>query len=259
MPVMDEFREEREALRHGTPKEKLSYFVYYYKWHVIVAVFAIIAVSVLAKQILTRKDTAFYIAMINGVDAAPAEPEDDPFMEYADIDAGKSTILYDTSMLIDFTSMDERSIQSAQKFVVYLSAAEIDAVISSEDIMMKYAHNETFCDLTKFLTQEQIKKYKPYFYYIDYAIIEQINAAQDAFDYDFVPEYPDPTKPESMKQPVPVGIYVDNCPALTDRFIFSNSDSGIILSVAANTGRPEITSKYIDFLMQSVADSAGPD
>ena len=26
MPVMDEFKEEREALKHGTPKQKLAYF-----------------------------------------------------------------------------------------------------------------------------------------------------------------------------------------------------------------------------------------
>lgn len=250
MPVMDEFREEREALKHGTPKEKLSYFIDYYKWHVIVVVCAIITVAVLAGQLLNRKDTAFYIALINGVDTTSTESEDYAFVEYAGIDADKSSVIYDTSMLIDFNSMNEISINSAQKFVVYLSAAEMDVVISGEDIIQKYAHNSTFYDLTEFLSEEQLEKYKPYFYYIDYSIIEQINAAQDAFDYDFVPEYPDPTKPESMKQPVPVGIYVDGCPALTDRFIFSNSGSGIILSVVANTARPEITSKYIDFLMK---------
>ena len=35
MAVMDEFKEEREALKRGTPKQKLAYFWYYYKWHVI--------------------------------------------------------------------------------------------------------------------------------------------------------------------------------------------------------------------------------
>ena len=33
MAVMDEFKEEREALKNGTPKQKLAYFWYYYKWH----------------------------------------------------------------------------------------------------------------------------------------------------------------------------------------------------------------------------------
>lgn len=250
MPVMDEFREEREALRHGTPKEKISYFVYYYKWHVIIAVFVIIAVSVFVNQLLSRRDTAFYIALINAVDIAPTEPEEDSFAKYSGINTDKEAVVYDTDMLIDFNSMSPISIESAQKFVVYLAAAEMDVVVSGEDVIQKYAHNETFYDLTKFLTDEQIEKYKPYFYYIDYALVEQISAAQNDFNYDFVPEYPDPRQPEHMAQPVPIGLYVDSCPAMTDRFIFANGESGIILSVVANTTRPELASRYIDFLMK---------
>lgn len=250
MPVMDEFREEREALKHGTPKEKLSYFVDYYKWHVIITVCVIIMVAVLANQILTRKDTAFFVALVNGMDTAPSEPEDDPFVIYSGIDTNTSTVTYDTSMFIDFNSMDERTISSTEKFVVYIAAAEIDVVISGEDIIRKYAQNETFYDLTKFLTEEQVKEYRPYFYYIDNAVTEKIIAAQNASDYDFVPEYPDPKHPESMEQPIPIGIYVTDCPALTDRFAFSNGDSGLILSVVLNTPRPEMASKYIDFLMK---------
>ena len=41
MAVMDEFKEEREALKRGTPKQKLAYFWYYYKWHVIISVIII--------------------------------------------------------------------------------------------------------------------------------------------------------------------------------------------------------------------------
>lgn len=250
MPVMDEFREEREALKHGTPKEKFSYFMDYYKWHVIIAVCAIIVVSVLVNQILSRKDTAFYVALINGVDTLSTESEDDPFSQYSGVDTGKLTVVYDTSMLIDFNSMSDLSIESAQKFVVFLSAAEMDVVISGEDIIRKYAHNKTFYDLTKFLTEEQFEEYKPYFYYMDYAVVEQLDTALGEFDYEFVPEYPDPRHPENMEQPVPVGIYVTDCPNLTDRFTFANSDSGLILSVVSNTARPEMASKYIDFLMK---------
>lgn len=35
MPVMDEFREEREAMKQKSFKERFSYFCEYYKWHVI--------------------------------------------------------------------------------------------------------------------------------------------------------------------------------------------------------------------------------
>ena len=42
MAVMVEFKEEREALKHGTPKQKFTYFMDYYKWYVIIAVIIII-------------------------------------------------------------------------------------------------------------------------------------------------------------------------------------------------------------------------
>lgn len=35
MPVMDEFREEREAMKQKSFKERFLYFCEYYKWHVI--------------------------------------------------------------------------------------------------------------------------------------------------------------------------------------------------------------------------------
>lgn len=249
MPVMDEFKEEREALKHGTLKQKLSYFWDYYKWHVIVTVFVVIAGSTLVSQILNRKETAFYLALINTLDLTSAEPEGRNFTEYSGIDTEDYTIIYDTSMRIDFATRTDETVNSAEKFVVYLTAKELDAVVSDTDIIQKYAYNETFHDLSQFLTPEQTEKYKPYFYYIDYAVVEDITAAQEAYDYSFVPEYPDPRHPENMEQPIPVGIYVTGRPALTDRFYFIREDSDIVLSVVGNTTRPDMVRQYIDFLM----------
>ena len=62
---MDEFKEERAAMKNGTPKEKLTYFFDYYKWHVIVGVIAVIFAVTLIHQVATRKDTAFYALMLN--------------------------------------------------------------------------------------------------------------------------------------------------------------------------------------------------
>lgn len=250
MPVMDEFREEREALKHGTFKEKLSYFFYYYKWHVLVTVFVIIAVTSLIVQVLSRKETAFYIALINAIALSSSETSGRSFEEYADIDTDTSEVIYDTTMRIDFNTINEETINSTEKFVVYLASAEMDVVVSDADIIRQYAHNGTFYDLQSFLTEEQYEAYSPYFYYIDQAVIDAKNAAQEAYDYDFVPEYPDPKHPEDMQNPIPVGIYVTDCTALTDRFYFTNNDLEIVLSVVMNTTRPETASEYIDFLMQ---------
>ena len=65
MAVMDEFKEEREALKNGTPKQKLAYFWYYYKWHVIISVIVIGMIVSFIYQYTNRKDTAFNAVLLN--------------------------------------------------------------------------------------------------------------------------------------------------------------------------------------------------
>ena len=64
MAVMDEFKEEREALKNGTPKQKLAYFWYYYKWHVIISIVVIAMVGSFIYQYVNRKDTAFEAVLL---------------------------------------------------------------------------------------------------------------------------------------------------------------------------------------------------
>ena len=73
MAVMDEFKEEREALKHGTPKQKFTYFLDYYKWYVIIAVLVIAAGTYTIYEIVTKKDTAFYVCLLNTLELDAAE------------------------------------------------------------------------------------------------------------------------------------------------------------------------------------------
>ena len=62
MAAMDEFRKEREAIKNGTLKQKLSYFWDYYKWYVIIPLIIIIAVGSTIYHKLTDPET-----ILNGV------------------------------------------------------------------------------------------------------------------------------------------------------------------------------------------------
>lgn len=249
MPVMDEFKEERAALKHGTLKQKLSYLWEYYRWTAVAVVLAAAAVTSLAYHFITRRDTAFYVAMINATDTAPKESAEQGFTAYSGIDTAHSEIICDTSMIIDFYSMTRETYTSIEKFMLLLTSARLDAVVADSGIIRTYAQNKVFYDLSDFLSPEQAAAYEPYFYYVDYAVIDAIDAAQEARDDTFVPAASDPRHPETMEQPVPIGIYVTDCPALTDRFQFFGQNSDLVLAVAVKTKRPEMTSKYIDYLM----------
>ena len=248
MPVMDEFREEREALKHGTWKEKLSYFFDYYKWHVVVTIAAIIFIVSITYQIVTRKDTAFYAAMVNAIEQNSAEEYTRRFAEYAGIDLEEYDVLLDTSMRIDLTTLDQITISSSEKLMALIASKTIDVFITDAAIMEQHANSDTFLDLREFLSEEQFAKYEPYFYYIDQAVVDEKNARYQSHDSNYVPEYPDPRNPEAMQEPIPVGIYLNDSCALRNYYYYAEGD--VIVGIVGNTERAEATSMFLDFILE---------
>lgn len=251
MAVMDEFKEQREALKNGTFKEKASYFWYYYKWHVIVTIIAIIAISSIIHQAVTHKDEAFFAVMLNATELEGAEAYNQSFLDYAGIDTDAYDAYFDTSIRItdDTGMLDETTITSSEKLMVYTAAAQIDVMVTDSASMQKYANSSTFYDLRDILSPEQLEKYTPYFYYVDRKTVEELEKAQDNMDDSYVAVFTDPTKPEDMEEPVPVAIFVDSSQALHDNYYFRGDD--LVLGVYCNTKHLDASLSYIDFLLSS--------
>ncbi len=249
MPVMDEFKKEREAMKNGTPKEKLSYFWDYYKWHVIVGSIVVILAISLIHQMATRKETAFYACLLNASEKEYTEDKTKytgAFAEYAGIDTDTCDILYDSSIRTGTGSALDY--ESSQKLMVYIASAEIDVMVSDFESLRNYAYQGNFLDLRDFLSEEQLKKYQDSIYYIDGAVMRELETASETFDYEYVPSYGDPRRPENMEEPIPAGIFLkEDCPLLQD-YSFRGQD--VTVSALINTKRPELASAFIDFLMQ---------
>ena len=152
MPVMDEFREEREALKHGTLKQKFRYFLDYYKWYVVAAVAIVGFAASMIYNMVTRKDMAFSVSLINAFDIGSGDEYLASFAEYAGIDTEEFDIMADSSMQIDYTSANQNTAASIQKLMVLVAAGEIDALLSDEAVIEQYAYSETFYDLRDVLT-----------------------------------------------------------------------------------------------------------
>lgn len=249
MPVMDEFKEERAALKNKTLKEKLSYFWYYYKWHVIVTIIIIAAVISLIHTYITGKDVGFYAVMLNSGATENVEAYSQEVAEALGIDTEKYEVLFDTTMYVDFNNMDDTTVASSQKMMVYIAAAEFDIIVTDTASLEHYAYTDTLYDLRDLLSEEQLEKYEPYFYYIDKKVLDEKQAASDAMDTSYVPVYPaDPSKPEDMAEPVPVGVYVNSCDDFTDNFYFKADD--IVYSIVVTTTRPETAVQYLDYVFE---------
>lgn len=247
MPLMDEFREEREAIKHGTPKQKYQYFKDYYRTPTIIAVLSAIFIGILVYQFVTKKDLMFYAVMLN---CAPYDENEWFLEEYAsraEIDLDSYDVTLDTGAFfkLNASAADEDSYITRQKLETYAGAGKLDVMVGAGDEFAYFANSILFKDLREVLTAEQLERYEPYLYYVDRALMD---AAAGVNETDAV-EIPDPKAPEAMKRPVPVAIYVENSEALQRAYYFRNAEAGIAVGVYANTSHPDNALAFIDFLL----------
>lgn len=250
MPVMDEFKEEREALKNAPLKDKIKYFWCYYKWHTFAVIVAIAIVISLVNTFLSYKETGFYAAFINTLPAARTSEEcAEEFGNLTGIDMKEYQVVFDTNMFIDMDRMDEGTVANTQKMMVYIAAGDLDMVVTDTASLRQYAYQESFVDLTTILTPEQQKKYEPYYYYIDRKLSQEIKQASEDLDNEYVPVYPaDPFDPTSMEDPVPVGVCMDSCTKLKNDFRFR--DGNVVLSIVTSAKHKELAVQYLEYVFE---------
>lgn len=234
MPVMDEFREERDAIKQKSLKERLQYFFDYYKWHTVAVVVLVAAAVSLIHSMATRKEWAFYGAFVNAYQTPQYDEFREDFAERADIDLEKYEVLFDTDMFITGNAFDQGSVDATERLTVYIAAGDVDVMASGPQVADRYAYNGMFRDLRQVLPQELQTQLEPYYYYMDAALADEIESAQNAGVSETAPSYPtDPSQAGDMRDPIPVGLYIQDCPRIQEAFIFQEDD--VILSVIANT------------------------
>lgn len=245
MPVMDEFREEREAIKNAGFGYKLKYFWDYYKWFVIGGLLAIFIIISIAKDIINAKDFAFNGVMLNtfGDDALMQEFSDN-FASEAQLDTENYEVFMDTSLRLDVGAYDEGSRATLSKVMAYLSIGDLDFIIADPAAFEYYATSSTFYDLTQLLTPEQLKALEPYFYYVDQAEIDRRLNTSD----EYVAKVYDHTKPETMESPVLAGLYIHEAPKVSTTFVFK--DNTAIIGIPNSTQRLETSLKFIDYIFE---------
>ncbi len=239
MPVMDEFQQEREEIKNRSFKEKASYFWDYYKWHVIGGTLGVIIVVSLIYSFLTKKETGYYVAFINMAETWNSKEYKGEFEKLSGIDLSKEELFFDADMFLDFTKMDDATVQTTQKIMVYISANDLDAMLGDTPVMDRYAYNDVLMDLREFLTDEEYEKYEPYFYYMDRTLLEEA-AENPNVTY---PE--DPSDPSTMKDPVPVAILLADCQKLREAYACADVQ---YVAFLVNSEHQDINHVFLDYI-----------
>lgn len=245
---MDEFREEREALKHGTPKQKLEYFWDYYKWHTIGGIIAVILIVSIVYNAVTAKDCALYAVFLNSyTEQRVLDSFVSGFTDTTDIDTDKYEVIVDTNLSLSEDARDEASYAAVQKIMALIAASNLDILAGDTASFNRYAYNDMLTDLRDILSPQQQQLYEPYYYYVDRAVILAQQEAYNNLNV-FEEEYPDPTKPEEMKDPIPVGLFTESSEALAGHFIFTKKP--VAIGILVNTEHQDLALQFLDYIFR---------
>lgn len=245
MRILEHIKEERDKLSGKNPKERWEYFWDYYKWPVAAGLFVLILLVQGIVGAINQKDIAFSGIMLNCKIAIEDEAFLQGFYDRAEIDTDtEEAAFYTDIVLTDKNSQND--VTAFQRIMAGIATKDTDFLIGQEANfrVCAYTTGRIFMDLREFLDAETLEEFADRLYYIDGAVLEQLDAPVG--EQVGVIEYPDPTKPETMKDPIPVGINISDRKALKEAYYFP--DTTLYLGVIANTLRPELTLSFIEYL-----------
>ncbi len=250
MAKMDEFKEERAAIKDKPFKERLAYFIEYYGARTILIAVCVIALFSIIIKNITAKDIVLYAAMYNTMDLRKDGAYAESFKEYAGLDTKRQDVILDETMYIDLVHWDEYTNSSIEKTMLFVTSQELDVVMAQEFVTEYFAYFDFFMDVRDYLTPEQLEQYKDSFYYIDRKVMEEQQEPEDSLYLQYEPDYPDPRKPELMTDPVPVGIYMGDTNQLAIRSSYYIDGENPVFCVLVNSKNATWANRFFEFVMQ---------
>lgn len=252
MAVMDEFREERDAMKHSTLRNKLQYFWQYYKWHTIVILGIIACVSNVIYTQITEPQIELNGIILNANSSEIEERSDnliDMFIEEKNLSLTRENFQFDTSLIFLSTGKTEAVTSNYSTFQVLQTqsaSGKLDFITGDALGMTTLSYRNYFVDLRTVLTDEQFKKYEPYMCYMDLAFMEEMEKSLAYYDESVLLEYPNCKNPDTMENPVPVLIDMSSSKKITDVYNFP-IDTPVFGIVC--TTHLDMTLKFMDFLL----------
>jgi len=244
MPLMDEFKEEREAMKNQPFKKRLSYFWEYNKVPVIITLAVVTMITSFVYNIITRKDVVLWVALVDCMEVETDAPSYEKLLsEQLGINTAKEEVDLDASYLISASSdMADNSLTEALS--VRVATGEIDAFVSGETFFSAYSLADVFVDLRTVLTPEQIATYENDFYYLDYAHIEKGDTDNGTNDIDYLNNL-EPRNPEKMEKPIPIGIYVTPTDDFAQQYANASGED-LVFGIIYNHGNIDYITTFLD-------------
>lgn len=228
----------------GKPlKQKLEH-IFTYFWMPIVVVVAVLGLTVsYIVHLATVKDPGLTVTCINAhAGSSQVEAYITEFAQQAQIDLEQYEVRLSTDMVITEDLMD--SYETIQALTAQIGAGAIDVIVSDLQTLSWYIYQGAFADLTQALNSEQQAEYAQYYLYMDMAVLEKLETLTEE-----TVEYPDPTKPEPMEEPVPVALLLPEN-AQFQQLCYPYNPGEVAVSILRNSRNHDNAISFLDYIMR---------
>lgn len=248
MTIFEHIKKSHANIKNQPKEERRQYFWDYYKWHVVAVILVIALLIQGIVSFTNKKDIVFSGILLNCKIGVNDEAFLKSFYDYADIDAATQEAAFYTDLMLTDQST-KNDVNAIQRIMAGIATKELDFVVGQDVSFRLCAYNTSrlFIDLRSFLDQATLEKLADRLYYIDGDYLEKLSApVGETVDLSLT-DAPDPTKPELMADPIPVGIDISDREAFQSAYYFP--DTVLYLGVVANVPRPELMKQFIQFLI----------
>lgn len=239
-----------EAIRYhlkklkGKPlKQNLEYVITYFWVPILTIVLLLLFISSYIINLVTTKDSALNIICMNSyAEDGNAESFITEYAQRAGIDLAEYTVNITAGMSVPDDTLIG-SFETSQILFAQIAAQDIDLIVSSQDLS-NYIYQEAFAELPQVLSAEQQTRYEQYYLYMDKAFLKSLDGS-----YTGTLEYPDPTKPELMEEPVPVALRLpDN--SEFQQLYYPYKPGEVVVGILSNSLNTNNALLFLDFIMQ---------
>lgn len=225
--IWEETKVQTKKMKDKSFREKAEYFWEYYKIHTVLAIVAIVFISSIVHAYVTAKDYGLSIIMINAV--SPDSTSDysqwiSDLTSLTQIDTKEYEIYIDDTITLGTgTNTANAEYASQQKLAALMSSQSIDLIIANTSQFEHYSQLTCFADLRDILPDDEVKKYENanMIYYTDastFSDFDNDNMDADEIQSAYIVDHHDAS---SMKDPVPVGLFIDNGTLIADANLYT--------------------------------------
>lgn len=245
MTAKESARNEWEKLKDRPWQEKAGHLMTYYWGYFAAAAILLGIVIVFTVNRLTAKEVVLYGFFAHATSTEEfAELYEQGFAEAVGIDWDKYDIHIEANSDSE-VGEPELGYSDGQILTVRIAGGTEDLFGADLTALITYAYGGYMQDLSKIVSPEQLKAWEPHLLYMDQSLYREIESNPNS---DKTYALPEPTEPETMKEPVPFAVLIPKGSGVRQAYNAYCEDFGMgILVNAANISN---AAAFIDYALR---------